>query len=59
LPSGSLCGLAGTWRDMPLPNMPTLEPSSLVTNSSSSMASSGVCIGMIAAGVIRSLSFLK
>jgi len=44
---------------MPLPNMPTFEPSSLVTNSSSSIASSGVCIGMIAAGVIRSLSFRK
>ena len=39
---------------MPLPNIPTFAPSSRVTYSSSAMASSGVCIGMIAAGVIRS-----
>ena len=49
----------GTRRDMPLPNMPTFDPSSFVTNSSSSIASSGVCIGMIAAGVIRSLRLRK
>src|SRR5437016_8472216 len=41
-------------RDIPLPNMPTFEPSCLVTNSSSAIASSGWCIGMIAAGVSRS-----
>ena len=41
-------------RDMPLPNMQALAPSSRVTYSSSAMASSGVCMGMIAAGVIRS-----
>ena len=44
---------------MPLPNMPTFAPSSRVTYSSSAMASSGVCIGMIAAGVMRSLNLPK
>jgi len=42
-----------------LPNMPTFDPNSLVTNSSSAIASSGVCIGMIAAGVSRSPRPLK
>jgi hypothetical protein len=42
-----------------LPNIPTFEPSCVVTNSSSSIASSGVCIGMIAAGVMRSLKSRK
>jgi hypothetical protein len=44
---------------MLLPNMPTFEPNCLVTNSSSAIASSGVCIGMIAAGVSRSPRPLK
>jgi hypothetical protein len=45
---------AGSLRDMLLPNMPTFEPNCVVTNSSSAIASSGECIGMIAAGVRRS-----
>ena len=50
---------ASTGRGSALPNMPTFEPSCFVANSSSAIASSGVCIGMIAAGVMRSLSLLK
>src|SRR6516164_11595223 len=42
-----------------LPNMRTFELNCLVTNSGLAMASSGVCIGMIAAGVSRSLRPLK
>ena len=42
-----------------MPRMPTLEPSCRVTNSSSSVASSGVCIGITAAGVRRTLRSRK
>src|SRR5581483_11314165 len=49
----------GIGRRTPLPNMHTLLPSCLVTNSSSSIASSGVCTGITAAGVRRSSSPLK
>src|SRR5882724_3084133 len=38
-------------RRTPLPNMQTLAPSCLVTNVNSSIASSGVCTGITAAGV--------
>jgi hypothetical protein len=54
-----LAATAGTLRAMLLPSMPTFKPNFPVTNSCSSIASSGVCIGMIAAGVSRSPRPLK
>jgi hypothetical protein len=57
--SGSLTAAAGTLRAMLLPNMPTFEPDGLVTNSSSAIGSSGLCIGIIAAGGNRSPRPLK
>ena len=57
--SSSAAAAEGTGRGRLLPNIPTFEPSCLVTNSSSSIASSGVCIGMTAAGVMRSLKSRK
>src|SRR5881397_406198 len=46
-------------RRTPLPNMQTFAPSCLVTNVSSSIASSGVCTGITAAGVSLSRRSLK
>ena len=51
--------MEGTGRGITLPNIATLKPSWRVLCSSSAIASSGVCIGMIAAGVIRSPRFWK
>ena len=54
--SGCSSASAGTGRRMRPPIITTLKPSWRDANSSSSIASSGVCIGMIAAGMIRSLN---
>ena len=49
--------VGGRWIE--LPNMPAFEPSCFQQNSSSAIASSGVCIGITATGVSRSESFAK
>ena len=52
--SGCASATAATGRRISPPTMMTLRPSCLDANSSSSIASSGVYIGMMAAGMMRS-----